>query len=152
MNTNDIAADDSWSSLAQELGLGDEPVAAPAPSAAEAITPHLSELPDAEDGEDTALEPGLAAEPSAEGDESGEGDDGKRRRRRRRRRRKGGPAEGGDANGDASAESGDADEDGPDESANEGETPADIAMRDVVANWNVPSWDELIAGLYRPGH
>ncbi len=145
MNTSEIAADDSWSSLAQELGLGDEP-SAPAPLAA--IEPHLSDLPDADDVEDTALEPGLSNEPSAESDEAGE--DGKRRRRRRRRRRKGGPAEPGDATGDAT--DGDGFEDAGDEAPAEGETPADIAMRDVVANWNVPSWDELIGGLYRPGH
>ena len=23
-------------------------------------------------------------------------------------------------------------------------------LRDLIANWNVPSWDEIIAGLYRP--
>jgi hypothetical protein len=150
MSTNEIAADDSWSSLAQELGLGDEPAAVAPQSAAEAIAPHLSELPDAEDVEDTALEPGLSTEPSTESDETGE--DGKRRRRRRRRRRKGGPAEAEDATGDAATDAGDADEDGPDDATSESETRADLAMRDVVANWNVPSWDELIAGLYRPGH
>lgn len=152
MNTNEHAADDSWSSLAQELGLGDDPAPAPAPKEAEELAPHRSELPDAEDGEDTSLEPGLYSEPmteSAEGEETGE--DGKRRRRRRRRRRKGGPAE---AGGEAMADSTDSPEsfEESDDEMQATETTADIAMRDVVANWNVPSWDELIGGLYRPGN
>lgn len=149
MDTHENSADDSWSSLAQELGLGDEP--APVASEAAAIEPHLSDLPDADDGEDTALEPGLSAEPvaeSAEGEETGE--DGKRRRRRRRRRRKGGPA---DASGEPAGESTESVEDGDEEPvAAIAESSADVAMRDVVANWNVPSWDELIGGLYRPGN
>jgi len=23
-------------------------------------------------------------------------------------------------------------------------------LREMIANWNVPSWDEVIGGLYRP--
>ena len=23
-------------------------------------------------------------------------------------------------------------------------------LRDILAHWNVPSWDEIVAGLYRP--
>ncbi len=149
METHENSADDSWSSLAQELGLGDEPT--PAASEAAEIEPHLSDLPDADDGEDTALEPGLNSEPtaeSAEGEETGE--DGKRRRRRRRRRRKGGPV---DAAGEPTGEASESFEEGDDEPvAASTETSADVAMRDVVANWNVPSWDELIGGLYRPGN
>jgi hypothetical protein len=153
MTTNEFAADDSWSSLARELGLGDEPAASPvsAQSSAEILEPHLSELPDADDGEDTAIEPGLTTEAggdSGEGDEPGE--DGKRRRRRRRRRRKGGSAEPGDA--EAMIEGADESDDPAEDAPTSGETPANVALHDVVANWNVPSWDELIGGLYRPGN
>ncbi len=148
MNNNEFAADDSWSSLAQELGLGDEPSPA-APLIDSPVEPPLPEMPDAEDFEDTALEPDLSSEPSSESDEQGE--DGKRRRRRRRRRRKGGGPDSGETIADP-ADGAEAFDDGTDAAAVEGETPADLAMRDVVANWNVPTWDELIAGLYRPGH
>lgn len=146
MNDTVPSADDSWSSLAQELGLGDDPIAPPSPG--ELL---LTDLPDAHDEDDTAIEPGLSSEPTvepAEGDEPGE--DGKRRRRRRRRRRKGAPGEAatdGVEPADDAAEADDETDDSPST-----ETPADIAMRDVVANWNVPSWDELIGGLYRPGN
>jgi hypothetical protein len=23
-------------------------------------------------------------------------------------------------------------------------------LRDLIANWNVPSWDDVVGGLYRP--
>ena len=25
-----------------------------------------------------------------------------------------------------------------------------VDLRDLIANWNVPAWDEIIGGLYRP--
>lgn len=167
MNTPDTAPDDShWSSLAHELGLDSDPAPAapqPLPTPVEishdpTAPAHHDQLPDAADEEDTLLEPPLAGEPvaeAAEGDEA-EGDDqpgegGKRRRRRRRRRRKGGPegAATPAAEGEEPVEEGVAEED--DEQPVASETPSHDAMRDVIANWNVPSWDELIGGLYRPG-
>lgn len=101
----------------------------------------------------------------------------KRRRRRRGRGRKGEPgeagegddspmpasgepivleapaaydAEGGDYDSEESAplavESGD---DGPAEDYGvEDASPA--ATRELIADWNVPSWQEIVAGLYRP--
>ena len=167
MNTSDSPPDDShWSSLAHELGLDSDPAPtppAPQPTPLEvhppAHAPH-ADLPDAADEDDTMIEPGLNTEPVAEGNESEEttGEDGgeggeKRRRRRRRRRRKGGDAaapattaEGGEEQPAETEEEEAAFEDEPTEA------PAHDAMRDVVANWNVPSWDELIGGLYRPGN
>lgn len=100
---------------------------------------------------------------------------GRKRRRRRRRRKKGGPAlaasETAEAN-DEAAEDPDTDEasvtssveESPDiaESddteeiepaavplAVEEETGSEV-LRELIANWNVPSWDEIIGGLYRP--
>ncbi len=169
MTTNDSAPDDShWSSLAQELGLDDTPApAAPQPTPVEIshdqAAPHHADLPDAADEEDTMIEPLLSGEPvvesaegeGAEGDEQAD-DGGKRRRRRRRRRRKGGAEGATPATGEGGEEPAEEafveDEAEPEvEPAEAGETPAHIAIRDVIANWNVPSWDELIGGLHRPG-
>ncbi|QEL18968.1 hypothetical protein [Limnoglobus roseus] len=170
MNTTDPAPDDShWSSLAHELGLDSEtPPAAPEPQPTPVeishhhASHHHADLPDAADEEDTMLEPVLSAEPVAEPAEGEEGtgdeqtdEGGKRRRRRRRRRRKGGPEVAGATpaeGGEEPAEEGFAEEEEPATVASTGETPSHDAMRDVVANWNVPSWDELIGGLYRPGN
>ncbi len=144
METTNLSADDSWSSLAQELGLEMGSSPQPEPEPVEAESPRISELPDAfEVGDDTTIEPGLSSEPVSEGGEEEE-DDGKRRRRRRRRRRKGAPADG--------AAEGENESVATEEEHAVVESSADAAMRDVVANWNVPSWDDLIAGLYRPGH
>ncbi|HSQ56260.1 MAG TPA: hypothetical protein VLM40_11015, partial [Gemmata sp.] len=35
----------------------------------------------------------------------------------------------------------------PDESS---EDAGGELLRDLIATWNVPSWDEIIGGLYRP--
>jgi hypothetical protein len=32
----------------------------------------------------------------------------------------------------------------------EEETGSEV-LRDLIASWNVPSWDEIVSGLYRPG-
>jgi hypothetical protein len=153
MNTNDSTPDDShWSSLAHELGLDSTPTPA---KQEDASTPDLH-LPDAHDDDDTMVEPALSAEPFVESEEAGPDEQteegGKRRRRRRRRRRKGGagepvPAEAATAEGEEPVEEGFAEDEEP-----AAEAPANAVMRDVVANWNVPSWDDLIAGLYRPGN
>jgi ribonuclease E len=89
-----------------------------------------------------------AAVPEVRPEEAEEGSDElaeekpRRRRRRGRRKKKGGePATveaGGEANGSAApiAETGDDDDEEP--------------TAEVVKNWNVPSWDDLIASLHRP--
>jgi ribonuclease E len=159
MNTTDSTPDDShWSSLAHELGLDETPTPPRHDPAADDASPpdiQLTGLPDAHDDEDTLVEPALSAEPFVESEEAASDeqteDGGKRRRRRRRRRRKGGAgepaaADGTAAEGEEPGEEGFAEEEEP-----AAEAPANAVMRDVVANWNVPSWDDLIAGLYRPG-
>jgi hypothetical protein len=130
-----------------------------------------AELPDASEPDgDTTLDPVLAAEPTtAEPAGEGEGDGEHKRRRRRRRRRKPGPGEPGDvavtesegdeesddpAPGFASPDASDADDDaGGPEPVGVGITddPTPDAVRDLIANWNVPSWQEIVSGLYRPG-
>ncbi len=115
---------------------------------------------------------------ASEGTESQPGT-GRKRRRRRRRRRKGGgaPAEGATATATVNAESSeitseteiaeavpvaDADdyampdselsEDFEQEPAplNAEEDTATEVLRELIANWNVPSWDSIVSGLYRP--
>jgi ribonuclease E len=122
-----------------------------------------------DDADDAA--PVEAGEPTAEGEQPGTG---RKRRRRRRRRRKGGaPAEGtapaGTAPVDSSEDEGEAelvgevedepeaDFDAPEEmdtepvtSSVEEDTASEV-LRDLIANWNVPSWDDIVSGLYRPG-
>lgn len=116
----------------------------------------LIDLPDAvESHDDTRIDPLLSAEEIA-GDEgeSAEGDGppgtGKKRRRRRRRR-KGGPG------GEQSGEAGEAGSDFETDAENEVE-PAPVeprstadAIRELVRNWSVPSWQDVVSGLYRPG-
>jgi hypothetical protein len=131
-----------------------------------------ADLPDAAEADgDTAIDPVLANEPTA-AEPGGEGDGERKRRRRRRRRRKAGPAEPGDlavadadADADADDESGDltpgfaSDDAESDDEAGEPEPvgvgladdPTPDAVRDLIANWNVPSWQEIVSGLYRPG-
>ncbi|MCS6864892.1 MAG: hypothetical protein RMJ56_05870 [Gemmataceae bacterium] len=99
---------------------------------------------------------------------------GRKRRRRRRRRRKGGgaadtPTAATPAATTAATETPSATDDETDlrdedeaelSSRDEGEDEAprlgaedDTAsevLRELIANWNVPSWDEIVSGLYRP--
>src|SRR5262245_23893194 len=111
-----------------------------------------------------------AAEPAEVGD--AQPGAGRKRRRRRRRRRKGGqpadavPVESALAEDDAAsvvdegpeiepaAESDDYDaiedaETEPTPLAAEEDTASE-ALRELIATWNVPSWDDIVSGLYRP--
>ncbi len=95
---------------------------------------------------------------------------GRKRRRRRRRRRKSAaaPAEGGAETVETEAAE-EREEDGATSDdvaaeeefgteaegefaplAAEEDTASDV-LRDLIANWNVPSWDDIVGGLYRPG-
>ena len=118
-----------------------------------------------DDGEETEAPTG------AEGEQPGTG---RKRRRRRRRRRKGGaPAEGAGAPvegaesesapeaeaheepaAEAIAESDDfgaaEDVDGDQVPLAADEDTASEVLRELIATWNVPSWDEIVGGLYRP--
>ncbi len=99
-------------------------------------------------------------EPGGEGsDESSPDDPNKKKRRRRRRRRKKGapgtPEAGeavvGAAPPEAEAEA-DVEAEIPEVSADslgvDEITPE--ATREMIAKWNVPSWSEIVTGLYRP--
>jgi len=169
--------DDDWAELARELAsdkhqpasaewAADEKPDSPDQAAAGGTT-----LPG--DG----AEPADGA-PEGE-DPLGDPGPGRKRRRRRRRRRRGGseqlpeaagesgPSEGeetvdtveSEAGGEEmeTAEVGFADEGEPELDAellpvdgdSEEEAGEDL-LRDLVANWNVPSWDDVVGGLYRP--
>ena len=176
MRTHDD--EDNWADLADALGI-DTPATQARKQAAAPPEPVREEppvrpastaddLPDAAEPDgDTVIDPHLAGEPTT-AEPAGEGDGERKRRRRRRRRKKGGPAEPGDvavAETDSDDESEDlapgfeSEEAAADEDAGEPEPvgvgitdePTPDAVRDLIANWNVPSWQEIVSGLYRPG-
>ena len=116
---------------------------------------------DFDDAEETE---GPAGEAGAEGEQPGTGK--KRRRRRRRRRKSGAPAEGAAPVEGAEAESA-PEAEGEEEPVAEAEELSEEAeseplplaadedtasevLRELIATWNVPSWDEIVGGLYRP--
>ena len=170
MNTPD---DDSpWSSLAEELGLDSTPAKSP-PANLDgewvAVDEHDHDM------EDTVVLAELHAEPvcedSEEGDETdgpenGEapGEAGRRKKRRRRRKKKGGAttAQPGETAVATDADNGEEADAYVEEEAEEYGSVASVAqnpdesndnvMRDIVATWNVPSWEQIVTGLYRPGH
>ncbi|MBN9122515.1 MAG: hypothetical protein J0I06_25780 [Planctomycetes bacterium] len=135
----------------------------------EAVAEGETEGETAEDFEDAEESP--AGEATAEGEQPGAG---RKRRRRRRRRRKGGaaPTEGAatpgeDADGETASEAetdeeaaepvAEADEFAAAEDVNGEAVPlaadedtASEVLRELIATWNVPSWDEIVGGLYRP--
>jgi ribonuclease E len=178
MRTHDD--EDNWADLADALGI-DTPATqarkqANTPPPVPEQPPPLPEwaragveLPDATEPDgDTAIDPVLATEPTS-AEPGGEGDGERKRRRRRRRRRKGGPAEAGEVGVTETESDEDADDGttgfGSDESAADddeagepepvgvglADEPTPDAVRDLIANWNVPSWQEIVSGLYRPG-
>ena len=153
-------SDDHWRKLASELGLemGPDPPPEPEPEppavfkvpppapveipdefrAVEPATVEEFEPPAWPEAEPSADYPEVEAEPEeplsdvevvAEGAES----EKPRRRRRRSRRKKGEPV---------TAEAAPATEEPSDDA---GDTPLE-----VMKDWDIPSWNELIASLYRP--
>ena len=159
-------ADDGWADLYRELGVESK---SPAPAPAHTPAPAdeevgVMEADEPEAGFHSSAVVGEESDPPAEldaGEDAGEdeseeagvvegepgSDEPKKRRRRRRRRRKGGPDR---PEGAAEDEA-----DAPEEAvayvapaADEGLAPE--SGRDLIANWNVPSWPEIVAGLYRP--
>lgn len=131
---------------------------------------------DAEDGDDGEAAEGEGGEESPPGE--GQPGTGRKRRRRRRRRKKGGAeagAEGAPADAEAAGEpagdfaataratadgfaddaEGEFDEEAEEVGAEaaslaaEEDTGSDV-LRDLIATWNVPSWDDIVGGLYRP--
>ena len=126
------------------------------------------------EGEEAELdEEGAEGEGADEGSgEEGQPGTGRKRRRRRRRRKKGGTApvaaapEGEISGGEDFAVTArveddhlvetDAEEDEIEEEdvvtevgAEEEDVGGEV-LRELTASWNVPSWDEIVTGLYRP--
>lgn len=140
--------DDPWADLYTELEVE---------NAAKTATPPPQPIDDTEDDGDPADdEPDEGGEVGAEGDASpGEGDQPRKRRRRRRRRKgRGGNGEQLPADGEGLAAT-DGDDLPPDsatgeETEEEAGEPADPS-HEMIRNWNVPSWAEIVAGLHRPG-
>jgi hypothetical protein len=168
---------DDWADLYRELGVESGPASAkPAPVHHEPPPPRLADEPDedtvpfgaieeepeggfAESGEYEEVvaedegadgEPGEGEDEAEEAGVVGEGEPGesepKKRRRRRRRRGKKKDAE---PAAEGAAEAGGEDGDfAPEAAAEDG--PAPESGRELIANWNVPSWEQIVAGLYRP--
>lgn len=171
--------DDDWAELARELECDrpstPEPVPAESADTANPETPEVeAEIVDDvgepdESPEIEAAESGTTeTEPEPSDNPPGTG---RKRRRRRRRRRKGGgqptdsavdePATEAETEpNETASESIEADADYTEEVAYDtaGVTSAADAeedvggelLRELIANWNVPSWDDVVAGLYRP--
>lgn len=132
----DPLLDLGWSDLEADLGIE-------TPKSVEAPVP--PPLPDAQPSEpDPAdLAPALFSEPSPDANESdsdtaiielGGTDEQKKRRRRRRRKKKDGDT---------------AEPEAPESSDDSMAQPSEL-LRDIIKNWDVPSWDEIVSGLYRP--
>lgn len=174
--TNDSFPDDSWDELTRELGVekSPQPVRDPAPIH---NPPDPTIADDEPVGDDSEFDGDLGDEAEGEaldGAEAPPGDDqpgSGRKRRRRRRRRKKGPGEG-EAEPAAIVEPEEAaaphashseaefsesefdshpydDEPVGMPLAAEEDTAGEV-LRDLIANWNVPSWDAIISGLNRP--
>ncbi len=136
--------DGGWDTLAAELGVETIPAPKPeeppplppeafeqeqepAPSDITAALFQLDPLPDADEpGSDTEII------------ELGGTDEQKKRRRRRRRGKK----KDGEPGTEAEAE------DAP-ETEDHITQPSEM-LREIIANWDVPSWDDIVGGLYRP--
>ena len=119
--------------------------------------------PDDGEGDEQDADADDGDEAEGEGEPTGEpGEPKKKRRRRRRRKRKpgelaGAPAAEGEAVEESAEGEEDADADEPDEPPaadeslveEEGATPA--ATRELIANWDVPSWETIVnTMLFRP--
>ena len=163
---NDPFADDGWDELTRELGVEKTPPAAPQED--EGPPEPFEEDPSLAVGDEFSegLESEGDAPDGAEAPEEGTQEPGKKRRRRRRRRKKGpGEGEGTESAPEAVApvpaegefedneyETGpgsETDELTPVPVGAEEDTAGEV-LRDLIANWNVPSWDSIITGLYRP--
>lgn len=170
--------DNSWDDLYAELRI--EPPKAKPASEPEPAPPPMEEVafdeepaaPWADEVPPLAVESGsedMIVEAAGEGDgeETTEGEGGeqtgpeRKRRRRRRRRRKGGPADEAGETTAVGADGGPQQTDGYEDDDQDQEAVAVSAgavaddspagtLRDLIAHWNVPSWDDIISGLYRP--
>ncbi len=147
--------DDSWAEFYREIGLEPDPTETPefppAPQAEAEPEDGFAplEAPEAEVDDEEEGEEGTEVEGSG-GEEEETNEDGtkKRRRRRRRRSKKKGPglAEG----AVAEVEAGEPAEETAAVAFDEDGGPSPEASRELIANWDVPSWTEIVAGLHRP--
>ncbi|MBA2224994.1 hypothetical protein [Thermogemmata fonticola] len=161
-----LPAETEASALAEELPDWE----ASEDAAAAGVSRQVLEQEEAAD--ESAGHGGRAPEASPEAEEDEEDGGGRKRRRRRRRRRKGGSesAQESASSNSTAAASAEVPETGEAEELPGGASPAGAApsagvpdwsdttdpdqaaevLRDILAHWNVPSWDEIVAGLYRP--
>lgn len=169
-------SDDGWGELLHELGI-EQPQPPPPPVEPEPVPLTLfeaeadddlpAESPPADEFEpadrlDADEEMESDADTDSETAEDGEPGEPKKKRRRRRRRKKKGAgeettAEAGEVAVGEAAEPlddgpfGGYDESSPVEPVGE-ELPSAEASRELIANWDVPSWETIIhTMLYRPG-
>ena len=155
--------DDSWAELYSELGLEPE-TASPAAAISESSS-NESEDNDADDSGEAGefLESADAmdndSELDADGETDGEGElaegelageagDANPKKRRRRRRRRGGKRD--DAEGTAEGETATEEGDVAVAVLDEEDGPGPEAAQQLIANWDVPSWGEIVSGLFRP--
>ena len=141
--------DDSWAEFYREIGLEPETTEAAAapPQTVEDEEPTAEAESEAADGEYEDKGP----EADGPGGEEELNEDGtkKRRRRRRRRSKKGGPVVAGEPAAEGEASEGEAEEPLAEVYDDDG-GPSPEASRELIANWDVPSWTEIVAGLHRP--
>jgi hypothetical protein len=166
---------DDWADLARELARDKPKPVETTPSEDDRTTHQMErrvsagELDGGTPSERESLA-GVAAETA-----DGSGDMGRKRRRRRRRRRRGGEDSADAPMGAASEGEDEAAEGEPAEGGFEGgevgfadeveaesdtevlavdsemdEDAGEELLRELIANWNVPSWDDVVGGLYRP--
>jgi hypothetical protein len=166
----DPFVDDSWDELTRELGVEKSPPAAdPLPSQDEPLPENFEGDAPADDEFDGSLSDDGEAPDGAEPPGDDQPGTGRKRRRRRRRRKKGGEPGQPEPVGvgaetvaePAMQETGFSEEyeTGPgsesDEQAGQpiaaDEDTAGEVLRELIANWNVPSWDSIVTGLHRPG-
>jgi hypothetical protein len=174
----DPFADDSWDELNRELGVEKSPAQVPASQPeteieASRFEEEIIDSPEApvEDADDEGEEGEESEGEALDGAEGPGGDEpagpGRKRRRRRRRRKKGGPEGEGEAEAEvvageetsepARGEFGEPEYDTGEMDlepaglplAAEEDTAGEV-LRELIATWNVPSWDAIVTGLYRP--
>lgn len=161
--------DDGWAELLNELGLeNNEPAPVPRYDAELQNETDSFEAGFDEDSPELGMSQDLPIQASDEGDETqddeDDGDEGddesqpkKKRRRRRRRKKKGSDEATSDTDsGDDTDEENDPPVQEVTHAAESYEEDhdhhsADLA-RELIAHWDVPPWEQIVAGLYRPNH
>ena len=150
--------DDSWAEFYREIGLEPE-LSESAPVALadhdNTAAPNEVESPDSETDEDDEGGEDAAESDGTTGEEELNEDGTKKRRRRRRRRSK----KKGSGTGDEAVVEGEiSHRDAPEAQETLAEVydddggPSPEASRELIANWDVPSWTEIVAGLHRPNN